>query len=455
MKLPDGSRTPFLLETIEWIMRPVEFLDARRERYGDAFTLFDGNNPPVVYLSHPQAIKEIFTANPNLFDSGRGNKQFLELVGENSLLMLDGLAHQRQRRLLMPPFHGERMRAYGQLICDITQEAIASWPIGQPFPVLWAMQEISLRAILQAVFGLHQGERADMLRQLLREFVDAVGSPFTASLLFFPALQRDLGAWSPWGRFLRLRQQIDRLLYAEIQQRRQSMDSERTDILTLLLMARDEAGQPMTDVELRDQLLSLLLGGYDTTATALSWALYAIHCFPEVKSKLNTEIDNFSPTSEPSAIARLPYLTAVCQETLRLYPIVLVAFNRILKAPLEIVDYQFDPGTVLMPCIYLTHQREDLYPEPKRFKPERFLERQFSAYEYLPFGGSNRTCIGMAFAQFEMKLVLATILSRLELVLADQRPVKPVRRGPAIAPSASLRMIVTSQRQPQNVLAAL
>lgn len=225
------------------------------------------------------------------------------------------------------------------------------------------------------------------------------------------------------------------------------MDTERTDILSLLLMARDEAGQPMTDVELRDQLMTMLIAGYETTASALTWALYWVHSLPEVYNKLVNEIDSISTDTDPSAITRLPYLTAVCQETLRIYPIVLTTLNRIVNAPLQIMGYQFDSGTVLTGCIYLTHQREDLYPEPKRFKPERFIERQFSSYEYLPFGGGNRTCIGMTFAMFEMKLVLATILNKKQLALVEQFPIKPVRRGPTIAPASSLQFVVTGQRQ--------
>lgn len=464
MKLPDGPQTPLWLETLQFVLSPIEFLESRRERYGDAFTLGSKTNSPVVYLSHPEAIEEIFTADPKKFDSGRGNKPLAQpLLGEYSLALLDGEPHQRQRRLLIPPFHGERMRTYGQLICDITAQALDQLPMGKAFPVRSLVEEISLRAILQAVFGLHQGQRYDLLRQLLISFLESIGSPLTASMLFFPALRRDLGSESPWGRFVQLRQQIDRLLHSEIQQRRQLIEedyasdtiSERTDILTLLLMARDEAGQPMTDNELRDELITLLIAGHDTTTTAITWALYWIHYLPEVRSKLLTEIDTISLNTDPSSIARLPYLTGVCQETLRIYPVLLAPSNRILKVPLQIIDYEFNPGTVLMPCIYLTHQREDLYPDPKSFKPERFLERQFSPYEYIPFGGGNRGCIGMAFAMFEMKLVLATMLKKKQLALADPRAIKPVRRGLTIAPPADLQMVVTGQRQRQKVLTAV
>jgi cytochrome P450 len=316
------------------------------------------------------------------------------------------------------------------------------------------MQEISLQVILNAVFGLHQGQRFDQLRQLLSSLLDVMGSPLSSSLLFFPSLQKDLGAWSPWGRFLRRKQQIDQLLYAEIQQRREQADSSGDDILSLLLSARDEAGQPMSDEELRDELLTLLFAGHETTASALSWALYWVDHLPEVHDRLLSELDTLSSDADPTAIARLPYLNAVCQETLRIYPIAINPFPRTLKVPMEMMGYQFEPGTTLLISVYLTHHREDIYPEPKRFKPERFLERQFSPYEYLPFGGGNRLCIGMAFAQYEMKLVLATILSRYDLTLADNRPVKPARRGFTVAPSSSMRMLVT-QRRRQNTIVRL
>jgi cytochrome P450 len=399
-----------------------------------------------VYLSNPKAIQQILTADPEMFESGRGNRILQFLVGENSLILLDGTKHQRQRRLLMPPFHGERMRAYGKLICDITEQVMSQWKIGEPFYVRLAMQEISLRVILSAVFGLHEGQRFDQLRQLLSSLLDGIGSPISSSFLFFRSLQKDLGSWSPWGRFLRRKQQINQLLYDEIQQRREQANPLGDDILSLLLSARDEAGHPMTDEELRDELLTLLFAGHETTASALAWALYWVDHLPEVRQQLLSELDTLSPDADPTAIARLPYLSAVSQETLRIYPIAINPFPRILKAPMEVMGYQFKPGTTVLISIYLTHHREDIYPEPKRFKPERFLERQFSPYEYLPFGGGNRLCIGMAFAQYEMKLVLATILSRYDLKLLDSRPVKPARRGFTVAPPSSMRMVVKQPR---------
>jgi unspecific monooxygenase len=372
------------------------------------------------------------------------------MLGDYSVILLDGDQHRRQRQLLMPPFHGERMRSYGQIICDITERVMSQVAPGKPFSARSVMQEISLEVILNVVFGIYEGERFQTINRLLGEFTDIFKSPLAASFLFFSSLQKDLGSWSPWGRFRRLRQQIDELLYAEIQERRQQYDPTRTDILTLLLSARDEAGEPMTDVELHDELLTLLFAGHETTATAMAWALYWVHHLPEVGEKLLKELHTLGDCLDPIGISKLPYLTAVCQETLRIYPVGMLTFPRVVRSAIKLMDYELEPDTILMGCIYLTHQREDLYPEPKKFKPERFLERQFSPYEYLPFGGGSRRCIGLALAQYEMKLVLGTVLSRYQLALADNRPVRPQRRGVTLAPAGGVKMVikqVTTQKR--------
>jgi cytochrome P450 family 110 len=445
-KLPPAVETPILLQTIQGIFQPMEYLEAARSRYGDTFTIQSLGLPPAVVLSHPQAIQEIFTADPSLFDTATSNKILQPLLGKYSLLQLDGSAHQRRRKLLMPPFHGERMRTYGNIICDITKQVMSQWTKGKPLCVRSATQEISLRVILRAVFGIDEGERFEQIRQLLGSLLDSFNSPWRSSFLFLKFLQKDLGAWSPWGQFLRQKQQIDALLTAEIRERQTQLNSSGEDILSLMMSARDEEGQPMTEVELRDELMTLLFAGHETTASALAWAFYWIHNLPEVRETLLQELDTFSQESDPSAVSKLPYLNAVCSETLRLYPIVLFTFGRTLKSPLEVMGYQLEAGTLLAPCIYLTHHREDIYPEPKRFKPERFLERQFSPYEYLPFGGGNRRCLGYAFALFEMKLVLATVLSQVELALADNRPLRSERRGITFSPSGGVEMIVTGCR---------
>ncbi len=447
LKLPDEPQPLALLQKIQWIIKPLEFLETCAQRYGDIFAVPVGRgSEPIVLISNPQAIQEIFTADSKQLDSGEVAGIKLPFLGQQSLLALSGERHRRQRRLLTPPFHGERMLAYGQLIRDITEQVTSRWTISEPFSVRSSMQEISFQVILKAVFGLEDGCRYQQLKQLLTARLNPRRPLLLTIILLFPSLQRDLGPWSPWGRLMRQQQQIDELIYAEIQERRSQPDPSRSDILTLMMSARDEAGEQMTDVELRDELLTLLVAGHETTATSLAWALYWIHHLPQVREKLLQELDALGENPDPNAIFRLPYLNAVCQETLRIYPVTMFALQRVVTSPLQIMGHKFEPGTLLAPCIYLTHHREDLYPEPKLFLPERFLERQFSQYEYLPFGGGNRRCIGMAFAQFEMKLVLGTVLSRWQLALADSKPVQPVRMGLLLGPADRVRMMVTGMR---------
>ncbi|MBD2465080.1 cytochrome P450 [Oscillatoria sp. FACHB-1407] len=444
MTLPDGPKAPYWLRGIRLIVQPLQYLEGYQRRYGDLF-MVRGASTSVVYLNHPSAIQTVFSAAPEHFSSGTGGQVLKFLLGDSSVIIVDGDRHQRQRRLLLPPFHGDRLKTYSQLICDVAQQVTTHWQIGKPFRVRPVMQEITLRIILKAVFGLSEGDRFDQLRQQLSALLDSLGSPLSASLIFFPILRQDWGAWSPWGRFVRLKEQVDHLIYAEIRDRQQRPDPTRNDILTLLMSARDDTGQPLTEQELRDELITLLLAGHETTASALSWAFYWVHKLPTVQDKLRSELDRLGNCAEPEEIARSPYLTAVCQETLRIYPVTLTTGVRVLQSPLEVMGYHLEAGMVLFPCTYLVHQREDLYPNPQEFKPERFLQRQFAPYEYLPFGGGNRYCIGAAFAMLEMKLVLATILRDWQLALPSSQPVKPVRRGLTLAPQGHLKLVATAR----------
>ncbi|MCU0544299.1 MAG: cytochrome P450 [Oscillatoriaceae cyanobacterium Prado104] len=440
-EIPKGFK---LLRTARIIMNPLGYLEERYQQYGDIFSQEFSSFPRQVIISNPQGIQEIFTADPKLFQSGAGNQIALPLVGANSLLLLDGDRHFQQRKLLMPPLHGERMKTYGKIIRDTTEKVIHNWTPGSTFKAQAQMQEISLEVILHAVFGLSEGERYREIQQIIVKMLDVFSNPLSATFLFFKSLQKDLGAWSPWGRFLAGRQRLDELLYQEIRERQARVQLLGEDILSLLISARDEAGEPMSEVELRDELMTMLFAGHETTATALSWALYWIHYVPEVRENLLQELSTIdAENADAIEITKLPYLNAVCSETLRFYPIIFFAFPRILQAPMQLMGYNIPKGIMLSPCIYLVHHREDIYPEPKRFKPERFLERQFSPYEYFPFGGGNRRCIGAAFAMFEMKLVLAKILSRYSLELAEKGPVAAVRRGLTIAPRGGVRLRVT------------
>lgn len=447
IKQIDGLKTPYLRQEMQWVADPIKYMETCVQRYGDVFNTKVGGCNSLIFVNHPQAIQEILSKDTKEFEApGRVNGLLKPLLGEQSLIMLDGDRHKRQRKLLMPPFHGERMLNYGELICNLTQQATQKWQVGASFIARDTMQEISLAVILQAVFGIYEGGRYDQLKQLVTALLSVTNSPLSSSLLFFKFLQKDWGNWSPWGRFLRIRREVDQLLFAEIAERRQYPDETRTDILSLMMAARDEDGQPLSDEELRDELLTLLFAGHETTATALAWALYWVHRQPNVYQKLMEELASVDSDTDPLTIFRLPYLTAVCQETLRIYPVGILTFPRTVKQPMELLGYQLEPGMNLVGCIYLTHHREDLYPEPKEFKPERFLERKFSPYEYLPFGGGVRQCLGLALAQYEMKLVLANILLNYELTLAEKKPVKAARRGVTLSPLGGIKMVMNRRR---------
>jgi cytochrome P450 family 110 len=458
MSLPDGPKSPKIWQMLQWITMPFSFMRGCSDRYGDRFTLtfFSRKLPPVVFFSNPEALQVILTSDDSeLFDSpGYLNALLEPLIGTQSVMGLSGDRHRRMRQLLMPSFHGERMRSYGQLIRDITVEVMSQWGAGKTFPVRKSMQKISMRVILRAVFGVNEGTRYQQLERLVGMMLDGVSNPLSVSFLYVPMLRQDFGPLSPWGSFVRARRQIDQLIYDEIAERRTHPDASRNDILTLLMCARDEAGEALTDAELRDELITLLMAGHETTATAITWALYWIHKFPTVRNQLLNELQALGGPLDFSTLFRLPYLNAVCCETLRIYPVVIATFARVTKSPIELMGSSLEPGTIVVGCIYLAHRREDVYPDPDEFRPERFLERRYSPFEYLPFGGGVRRCIGMAFAQFEMKLVISGILSGFELALADSRCVRPVRRGLTSGPSP-FRMVVKGHCPcPRNVKTA-
>ena len=438
------------IRQIDSILRPLVFVEGRNRKYGDLYQVIFNNAPPTVVTSNPQVIEEIFTASPDKFEVGRGNQGFLNfLVGDNSLLLLDGKAHRNRRRLLMPPFHGESLQKFSHQIVDITNEVCDRLEVGRTFKVRPVMQEITLRVILSAVFGIDSGE-SDRLRTLLAELLEVFNTPLSSSLIFFTFLRKDWGKFSPWGRFLKLKAEIRASIYAEIEQRRELLaaGTNQQDILSLLLLAKDEAGEGMTDEEIHDELITLLFAGHETTASALTWLFYWIHYLPEVKDKLCFELNSLPENSDYRTVSNLPYLNAVISETLRIYPIAAGTFARILTQPMSIQGHTFDEKTWLMISIYSLHHREDLYPDPKQFKPERFLQKAYTAYEYIPFGGGNRRCIGSALALLEMKLVTATVLPRFQLELERgqrQSQMLPVRRGLTLAPPASFKMLLKNK----------
>ncbi len=359
--LPDGPQMPRWLRMIKFVSQPLKYVDDFAQIYGDTFTIRSNRSDNhLVYFSQPQALEQIFTADSRHFEVGRGNIGLKFLLGDRSFMLSDGDRHQRQRQLLAPPFHGERMRAYGEEIREITQQVSNEWQIGKPFNIRKSMQEITLRVILRVVFGLNEGQLFEELRRSLSDLLDFISSPVMSSAFFFQFIQKDFGAWSPWGWILQQRQKIDQLIYALLRERRAELGQNRQDILSLMMAARYEDGQGLSDEELHDELMTLLVAGHETTASALTWAFYWIDSLPEVREKLQKELNTIGVNPDLSSVAKLPYLTAVCQETLQIYPIAMTAFVRIVKNPITIMGYELPEGTAIVPSIYLAHHREEV-----------------------------------------------------------------------------------------------
>ncbi|CAD5983361.1 MAG: cytochrome P450 [Planktothrix agardhii KL2] len=457
MALPDGPKTPGWLQTLQWNVDCIEYAKSASQRYGDIFTgRFWFNAQPAVVVGSSQAVEQIFTKLTKDFDPFIGESRDLirPLVGDYSLLTLqDQNNYQRHRKLLMPHFHGERLQSYGQKICQVAEEVMQDVAPGTSFDACEVIGAISMESIFRVVFGLEKGNTSSRLKQLFMDLLDYITTPGKGIFMYLPFLQKDLGAWSPWGYYKRVKAEIDQVLYQEITKRRQNLDPERNDILSMLLSAHDEAGQPMTDEEIHSELLTFLTSGYKPIAMATAWALYWVHYVPQVRSQLIEQLSYLGENPESMSLAQQPYLKAVCQETMRINPIVPIISPQRVKSQVELMGYQLEPGTIVIPCNYLIHHREDLYPEHDKFKPERFLEREYSAYEYVPFGPGMRRCLGSEFAYFEMKLVLGTILSRYDLELVEPRPLQPKVKGFVVAPAGGVQMVMNGQRQAQPLAA--
>lgn len=423
---------PVWQQRLQWVLDPITYLkECEAQSPGIFNSVVNGG---LVVLSNPQAIKEFLGADRETITApGSTNRVVEPLLGNSSIVSVEGDRHRQRRQLLFPPFHGERLQAYGETVVNICHRLMAELTPGQSFFGRVLTQQISLAVIGQTVFGLDDSEKYQEIKELLTIITDSFSSPITASMLFFPWLQKDLGSWSPWGRFLRRRSHLNRLLLAEINQRRQD-GSPRTDILSLLINAEYDDGSKMTDGELRDELLTLLFAGHETTASAMAWALYWLHRHPDIKDKLLAELGNLPTGASAMDLVRLPYLSAFCNETLRIYPVGMMTFGRQAAVDLTLMDYKIPQGSQLMGCIYLLHQNPEIYPDPQKFKPERFLERQFAPYEYMPFGGGERRCIGDALALFEFKLAIATLISHYQFSLPENHTATPQRRGITLAP---------------------
>jgi cytochrome P450 family 135 len=415
--LPPGPDWSLVRSTMRWWRRPLETLEECRARYGGMFTYRLAHEGTWVFVSDPKAIKQVFTGDPRLLHAGEANIVLLPVLGEHSVLLLDEPAHMTERKLMLPPFHGKRMQAYREVMAAAAREEIERWPTDRPVRMRPRMQAVTLEVILRAVFGVEEGERLTRLRDELRKALGLLSEPRRALFLVLLGPQR-VRRYPP---FRKLMQGVDALLYPEIEARRRAPDlEERDDILSLLLQARHEDGRPMSDRELRDELMTLLVAGHETTATGLSWAIELLARHPEPLARLEADLDAGSEE----------YLDAVIKETLRLRPVIALVLRKLVE-PMEIGGRLLPAGVSVAPSIYLVHRNPEIYPEPERFRPERFIEQPAGTYTWIPFGGGVRRCLGASFAEFEMSVVLRELVA--------QRRLRPVGR-----PEHSVRSTITN-----------
>jgi cytochrome P450 len=418
--LPPGPTSPRAVQTVRWLVRPWAMMEELHRRHGDMFTVQIANEGTWVFLAHPDAVKQVFTGDPRLLHAGEANRILLPLLGHHSVLLLDDEAHMRQRKLMLPPFHGERMRRYGEVMAEAAGEEIENWPLGEPHAVREATQRITLEVIMRTVFGVQDVSRRARLMAILGHVLEWGGDPKRMALL---AVLGPRNAASS-RMFRSVREPADELIYQEIRERRRAPDlGDRNDVLSMLLTARHEDGSPMSDEELRDELMTLLVAGHETTASSLAWAVERLVRHPKALARLREE----------ARAGGSDFADAVCKETLRLRPILSLVVRR-LKAPMEIGGRLLPAGVTVAPCIYLVHRRADVYPDPLVFRPERFLESSAGTYTWFPFGGGVRRCLGASFALMEMRIVLQELVARLDLRPADPRPERFVRRAITNAP---------------------
>jgi cytochrome P450 len=429
-KLPPGPRLPRTLQTVAWWNRTVPFLERCRERYGKRFTMRLLQTPPFVHHSDPEHLREIFTAPPDVLHPGEGARILEPVVGTNSVILLDERAHLSQRKLMLPAFHGEKMQRLAGLMRNVTEREVERWPRGEPISLHPRLQALTLEIILRTVFGLDAGERLDTMRDRLTGILQFGVRP--ASM--FPMLQRG----KSWREFLRGRDEADAMIYETIDERRANGGADdRDDVLAMLLEARHEDGSPMSPVELRDELMTLLVAGHETTASELAWAFERLTRTPEVVARLTEEIDSDGDDA---------YVTATVHETLRRRPVLPNAAPRLVMEPVEVGGWRYEPGVCLIADAYLLHHDPDIYPDPYAFRPERFLDEQPGTYTWIPFGGGRRRCLGASFAMLEMKIVLRAVLAQNELAPAAPEDEGARRRSITLSPKAGSRTVLRARR---------
>ena len=434
-----GSRVPAIVNGARYAFDPITHIRWFSSRYGPVTSPRFPGLGLIVSLADPELVRQLFTGDPATFHAGESTKQVLEpTVGPNSVLTLDEQPHMRQRKLLLKPFHGENVRHWEDAIRSITEQELASWPVGTPFALHDRTRAITLEVILRAVFGVREEDRFERAKKLVREFANRAHP-----ISMFPVARRDLGPLSPWVRFKRSRDALDAFLYEEIERRRVQPDlAERRDVLSLLLCATDEDGTPLNRRELRDELVTVLGAGHETTATSLAWAFERLLRTPKVLDRLTQSLEDGNE-----------YLDATVKETLRIRPVI-TDVGRKLTRDVGIGGYTIPAGAVVMAAITAIHFREDLYPSPDEFRPERFLEHTPDAYTWIPFGGGVRRCIGASFAQFEMRVIMRTILERAQLRAVSQRPERSKLRNVTAAPARGCRVVLERRLVPSPRLSS-
>ena len=441
MTLPPGPTEHPLRQTLRWAFRPIPFMQDCRERYGEAFSVrFIGFDSPMVMVSDPEVVKALYTERANGLPPGR-NFVLEPILGPRSILLQEGAEHLARRKLMLPPFHGERMRSYEAVVDEIVAREIDSWALDEEFPIHPRMQAITLEVILRVVFGVSDESRLDRLRKQLGKVLMETASP---AMQLLALGTRRFGSRGPWGRFERVLEGADEQLHEEIAARRLDPGlEERDDILSALILARFEDGGQMDDDELRDQLMTLLLAGHETTATALAWTFDLLLRHPREMGRLRASLE----------AGEEDYLRATISESLRLRPVVPIAGRR-LAVDLEVDGRTLPAGTDVTPSIWLTHTRADVYPEPFAFRPERFLEDPPDTYAWVPFGGGIRRCLGAAFAEFEMRIALREVLTRCELHKADPAPERVGRRNITFSPRNGTPVVVTARHPTRKLIPA-
>jgi cytochrome P450 len=428
--LPPGPLLPPAVQLVRFMFTPRAFLGECKRRFGSPFTLRLLGTPPVVIFSEPDAIRDLVTGDPDVFWAGKANGVLEPFLGQHSVILLDGERHRSQRRLMTPPFRGEALPRYGATIRDVTKAELRGVPHARTIAFHDVSQRITLEVILRTVFGA-EGAQLERLRSSLTRALRAASNP--GSVL--PFLQIDLGPRSPWGRFVRARDEVDAELRALIDRARRE-GADRFDVLSKLAHATHDDGAPMSDEEIRDEIMTLVVAGHETTATALAWAVHELTDKPAIQAKAFDEIRAARVGGELPVDADLPYVDAICKEALRLHPVI-PGIGRALMAPATIGGVELPANVMAAASIVLTHLNPALYPDPERFDPERFVDKRVSPYEYLPFGGGGRRCLGMYFALYEMRLILAYLLDELELAAAASS-IRTVRRNITLAPSAGM-----------------